>query len=138
MRVTSSKHFYYSIRACLALLGLFLVTASVFSIVYPDIVHSELSPSTIRNFLIDVSLLVYGGLLLTPFRWLKRSFVFPFALLIFALAGLWAAYTSLEGMVGLLHGKRSWLILPVSAIFILLTLSAPGALIMRSRLDAVR
>ncbi|MCM3871221.1 MAG: hypothetical protein ND895_11085 [Pyrinomonadaceae bacterium] len=134
MSVTSSKLLYYLIRACLALLGLFLMTASVFSIFYPDIVHSESS----RSYLRDVTLMVYGGALLVPFRWLRRSFLFPLALLIFTLGVMWAVYASLPGVVGFIQGRKSWLILPVSAIFLVLAVIAPAALIMRRRLDVVK
>ena len=134
----SSKPSYYLLRACLALLGLFLVTSSLFSILYPEIVHSESSRSSFQNLFINVGLMVYGGFLLMPFRWLKRSLLFPFALLIFALGALWAVYISVPGLIGLIQGRKSWLILPVSVIFVLLGLVAPAVLMMRRRLDVVK
>jgi hypothetical protein len=138
MNVTSSKILYYLLRAFLVLLGLFLRTSSTLSILNPEIAHSESSDSASRNTLIDVCLLIYGGVLLVPFRWLSRSFTSPFALLGFAAGILWAAYTGMTGLVGLMQSRKSWIILPVSAVFVLLALSAPLALAMRRRLDLMK
>lgn len=135
MSVTSNKHLYYSLRMCLVLLGLFLVTTSVLSFVFPTIFHSESAHSPLGDKILDFGLLVYGALLLTPFRWLKRAYVFQVTLLVFTIGILWSVYTSFASIIGLLQGRQSLLILPVSATFFLLVLMAPGALLMRRRLD---
>ena len=105
--------------------------------IYPDVVHSESARPSWQNALFDLAFLLYGSLLLIPFRWLKQAFLFPFALLVFALGILWAAYVGLTGLVGLVQGRKSWLILPVSVIFMMLTLLAPAALIGRQS-DSVK
>jgi uncharacterized membrane protein YhaH (DUF805 family) len=136
MSVTSTKALYYFLRAALALLGLFLVSSALFSFLSPDIAHSESQRPTWQNTLLDVAFLLYGLLLLVPYRWLRQPFLFPIALLVFALGILWAVYVGISGFVGLVQGRKSWLILPVSIIFVVLAMAAPTALMMRRRLDA--
>jgi len=138
MSITTNRTLYYFLRACLALLGLLMVGLSLFSMLYPDIVHSESSRPSWHSYLFDVALLLYGLLLLVPFRWLKRPLVFPFAMLVFALGVLWAAYASLSGLAGLAQGRKSWLILPASAIFVVLAMIAPAALMVRRRFDVAK
>ena len=136
MNFTSNRPLYYFLRACLALLGLFLVSSSLFSLLSPDIIHSESTRPSWQNTLLDVALLLYGLLLLVPYRWLRRRGIFPFALLIFAVGVLWAVYVSFSGLIGLAQGRKSWVVLPVSAIFVALALIAPVALMMRKRFDS--
>ena len=138
MSVTADRALYYFLRACLALLGLFLVASALASLLYPDVVHSEPSRPSWQNVFLDVAFLLYGSLLLMPFRRLRQSPLFQGALLVFTLGVLWAAYAGLSGLVGLAQGRKGWLILPASAIFVVLALIAPAALLMRRRLDVVK
>jgi hypothetical protein len=118
------------------LLGLFLMLSSLLSLLSPDVVHSESPRPFWQNALLDVAFLVYGLLLLVPYRCLRRQVIFPVALHIFAIGVLWAAYISLSSLMDLAQGRKSWLILPVSIIFVALTLIAPIVLMMRKRLDS--
>ncbi len=138
MSITTNRTLYYFLRASLALLGLLLVGLSLFSMLYPDIVHSESSRPSWQSYLFDVALLLYGSLLLVPFRWLKQPLVFPFAMLVFVLGVLWAAYAGLSGLAGLAQGRKSWLILPAAAIFVVLAMIAPAALMVRRRFDIAK
>jgi hypothetical protein len=134
MSVAADRALYYFLRSCLALLGLFFLA----SLLYPDVVHSESSRPSWQNVFLDVALLLYGSLLLVPFRWLRQSPLFPVALLVFTLGVLWAVYAGLSDLVGLAQGRKSWLLLPASAIFVVLALIAPAALLMWRRIDVVK
>ena len=138
MSVITNRGLYYFLRAGLALLGLFLIASSFFSLLYSDVVYSEPSRPSWQNVLLSVAFLLYGSLLLVPFRWLRQPPLFPVALLVFSLGGLWAAYAGLSGLVGLAQGRKSWLMLPASAIFVVLALIAPLALLMRRWLDVIK
>ena len=136
MRVAPSRALYYSLRASSALFGLFLVSSSIFSFVFPDIAHSESQRPPWENNALDVAFLLYGLLLLVPYRWLMQPLLFAVVLLVFTLGAMWTVYVGLTGLVGLVQGSKSWVILPVSIIFVLLAMSAPAALVVRRRFDA--
>ena len=134
MTFTSNKTLYYVLRAGLVLLGAYLVSLSLFSLLLPDVLYSEAGRSSWPNRL-DAALMLYGLLLIVPHRWLNQPLVFPFALLVFALGIVWAAYVSISGLIGLVRGQQSWFSLPALIIFLLLALLAPVALMMHRRLN---
>lgn len=137
MNVNANRALYYPLRAALALLGLFLISSALLSFLYPDIVHSESRRPVWQNTLLNAAFLLYGLLLLVPYRRLTQSFMFPVALFVFALGVLWAAYACVSGLAGLVQGRKGWLILPLSGLFVALAVGAPVALMMRRRLDAL-
>lgn len=132
MTFTSNKTLYYVVRAGLVLLGAYLVSLSLFSLLLPDVLYSEAGRSSWPNRL-DAALMLYGLLLIVPHRWLNQPLVFPFAVLVFALGIVWAAYVCISGFIGLVRGQQSWLSLPGLIIFMLLALLAPVALMMHRR-----
>ena len=138
MSITTNRTLYYFLRACLALLGLLLVGVFLFSLRYADIIHTESPRPSWQIYLFNLALLLYGSLLLIPFRWLKRPPVFPFAMLVFALGVLWAAYAGISSLVGLAQGRKSWLILPAATIFVVLAIIAPAALVVRRRFNIAK
>ena len=134
MSVTLNKTLYRVVRVGLALFGAYLVSLSLFALLYPDIIYSE-SPRPSWPNRLDAALMLYGLLLIVPHRWLNQPLVFPFALLVYALGIVWAAYVSVSSLIGLVQGRLSWLSLPAVITFMLLTLLAPVALMMHRRRD---
>lgn len=127
---------YYLVRTCLALFGALMLMGAVVRLLYPDIVYSE-SQRTLRlNVLLDVTFLIYGSLLLAPFRWLIHRFVFPVAMVAFGCGILWMIYASAGSVTGVIQGRKSLLALPVAVIYVALSLVAPVTLLLRRRTKA--
>ena len=132
---SNNQVFYWLLRTCLFGLGLLLVSTAISSQLYPDVIHSEGAARPFwRQILFDGALFLYSLLLLAPHRWFLRQPFFAGKMILLGIGVLWAAYIFLFSVVDFGHGKKSWLIVPFTFIFVLVALLAPFTLWLKRRL----
>jgi hypothetical protein len=132
---------YYCLRLSLALFGVLMVSSGLLFLAIPDLAHSDGPPDAPPDpwGVAEMGFLLYGVLLLVPFRVLKQPPLFPLAMFVFTLSAVWTAYRTFLALIEFVRWQEAlahWLLLPFLIIPLLLTLAAPRALILLRRLDA--
>jgi hypothetical protein len=79
--------------------------------------------------------LAYALLLILPYRWSTRGWAFRVRLTLLILASLWLALAGGSGLYGFMEGGKDWLIVPASVLILSLAILAPGALVVRRKMD---
>ena len=127
---------YWILRVSAVILGLLMISSSLSSLVFPDIIHSE-APYRLawQQIILDIAFLIYGLLLLVPHRWFIRNPLFIGKLLLLGIGVLWFFYVAVTSFLEFSQGRKHWLIVPVSIAMILLGLIAPLSLVLKKRMS---
>jgi hypothetical protein len=79
--------------------------------------------------------LAYALLLILPYRWSTRGWAFRLRLTLLIFASLWLAIVGASGISAFMEGGKDWLIVPASVLILGLAILAPGALVVRRKMD---
>jgi hypothetical protein len=131
---------YRMLRIAVFLFGLLLASMALLQLISPQSIDSADGSSPLWKAQIrGLVMLTYASFMLLPHRWFTTNrFWFIVALGILSLGGLWMLKTSAVGVLDYFRGGRHWGILPTSAIFMILAVTAPVTLLMKTRLLDLR
>ena len=129
------KYGYWAARGYVLACGVFVLLATIASQALTAELYYDQGPvPPWQARIIDVAAgLVYALLLILPYRWSPRGWLFKVRLALLVLSSLWLCSRVAAGVYDLIQGRRHWLILPASAFVLALAILAPVTLIAAKR-----
>jgi len=134
MRANRRKIVYLLLRLGVAILGLFLVLSGIDAHLEPESVAAEarrLNRSFELQRAIEIGRFCYGLILLIPHRLTEEGVSFYGKLLLLVAGSSWMLHVLIKVLVDVSSWREELEIIPVTIIFILLTVAAPVTLMMR-------
>jgi hypothetical protein len=129
------KYGYWAARGYVLACGVFVLLATIASQAFTKELYYDQGPvPPLQDRTIDVAVgLVYALLLMLPYRWSSRGWLFKVRLALLVLSSLWLCSRVAVGVYDLIQGRRHWLILPASAFVLALAILAPVTFIAQRR-----